>query len=82
MTHRLLIIEYYTVHQRHFSCTILFSFVILFSVLDVFFLVSEVPVDNDTGEPSELTYCNTCNTRMQMQVLELIIPDQKTNLRC
>jgi len=37
--------------------------VILFSVLDAFFLVSEVPVDNDTGEPSELTNCNTCNTK-------------------
>jgi len=32
-------------------------------VLDAFFLVSEVPVDNDTGEPSELTNCNTCNTK-------------------
>ena len=49
MTHRVLI-DYYTAHERHFflhgSCTILFSFVILLSVLDAFFVVSKVQVDN------------------------------------
>ena len=47
MTHRLLI-DYYTAHERHFSCFLVpfFSFVILLSVLDAFFLVSEDPVDD------------------------------------
>ena len=46
MTHRLLI-DYYTAHERHFSCFLVpfFSFVILLSVLDAFFLVSEDPED-------------------------------------
>ena len=47
MTHRLLI-DYYTAHERHFSCFLVpfFSFVILLSVLDAVFLVSDVPVDD------------------------------------
>ena len=47
MTHRLLI-DYYAAHERHFSCFLVpfFSFVILLYVLDAFFLVSEVPVDD------------------------------------
>ena len=47
MTHRLLI-DYYTAHERHFSCFLVpyFSFVIFLSVLDAFFLVSEDPVDD------------------------------------
>ena len=51
MTHRLLIV-YYTAQERHFSCFLapFFSFVILFSVLDAFFLVSELPVD-DVKQP-------------------------------
>ena len=44
MTHRLLI-DYYIAHERHFFVTF-FSFVILLSVLDAFFLVSEDPVDD------------------------------------
>ena len=45
MTHRL-IIDSYTAHERHFSSFLLpfFSFVILLSVLDAFFFVSEVLV--------------------------------------
>ena len=48
VTHRLLI-DYYTAHERHFSCFLVpffFSFVILLSVLDAFFVVSEDPVDD------------------------------------
>ena len=48
MIHRLFI-DYYTAHERHFSCFLVpffFSFVILLSVLDAFFLVPEVPVDD------------------------------------
>ena len=45
-----LLIIYCTAHERHYqyvSFVILLSmFVILFSMLDAFFLVSEVPVDN------------------------------------
>ena len=46
MIHRL-VIDYYTAHERHFSCFLVpfFSFVILLSVLDAFFLVSEDPED-------------------------------------
>ena len=47
VTHRLLI-DYYTAHERHFSCFLVpyFSFLIFLSVLDAFFLVSEDPVDD------------------------------------
>ena len=47
MTHGLLI-DFYTAHGRHFSGFLVpsFSFVILLSVSDAFFLVSEVPVDD------------------------------------
>ena len=48
MTHRLLI-DYYTAQERQFPCFLVpffFSFVILLSVLDAFFLVSEDPVDD------------------------------------
>ena len=47
MTHRLLI-DYYTAHERHFSFfhVPFFPFVILLFVLNAFFLVSEVPVDD------------------------------------
>ena len=44
-----LLIDYNTAHERHFSCFLVpffFSFVILLSVLDAFFLVSEDPVDD------------------------------------
>ena len=46
MTHRGLLINHYTAHKRLFllSCTYFISFVILLSVLRIFFLVSEVPV--------------------------------------
>ena len=47
MTHRLLI-DYYTAQERQFPCFLVpffFSFVILLSVLDAFFLVSENPED-------------------------------------
>ena len=52
MTHRLLV-DYYTadtVHERHISCFLVpfFSFVILLSVLDVFFFLTGVPVDEIT----------------------------------
>ena len=51
MTHRLLI-DYYAADERHFSCFLVpfFSFVILLYVLDAFFLVSELPVD-DVKQP-------------------------------
>ena len=48
MTHWLLN-DYYTAQERHFSCFLVpffFSFVILLSVLEAFFLVSEDPVDD------------------------------------
>ena len=47
MIHRL-VIDYYTAHERHFSCFLVpfFSFVILLSVLDAFSLASEDPVDD------------------------------------
>ena len=47
MTHRLLI-DYYIAYERHFSSFLVpfFSFVILLSVLDAYFLVSEDPVDD------------------------------------
>ena len=48
MTHRLLI-GCYTAHENNFSCFLVpffFSFVILWSVLDAFFLVSKVLVDD------------------------------------
>ena len=47
MAYRLLI-DYNTAHERHFSCFLVpffFSFVILLSVLDAFFLASEGPED-------------------------------------
>ena len=52
MTYQLLI-DYYTAHERHFSCFLVpffFPFVILLSVLDAYFLVSELPVD-DVEQP-------------------------------
>ena len=48
MTHPLLI-DHYTAHKRTLfllSCTIFFSFVIPLSVLDAFFVVSVVPVND------------------------------------
>ena len=47
MTDRLLI-DYFTAHERHFSCFLVpfFSFVILLSVSDACFLVTENPVDD------------------------------------
>ena len=50
MTHRLLI-DYYTAHKRHISCFLVpffFSLVIFLSVLDVFFFITGVPVDEIT----------------------------------
>ena len=44
ITHRLLCCAQRTLFLL--SCTIFFSFVILLSVLDTFFLVSEVPIDD------------------------------------
>ena len=58
MTHRLLM-DYYIVHERHFSCflaPLFFSFVILLSVLDKFFLVSEVRVDDVKMQSSNHKY--------------------------
>ena len=51
--------DYYTAHERDFSCFLVsffFSFVILLSVLDVFFLVSEVPVDDDDMQSANHKY--------------------------
>ena len=49
MDHRLLV-DYYTAHERHISCffVLFFLFVILLSVLDVFFFITGVPVDEIT----------------------------------
>ena len=59
MTHRL-VIDYYTEHERHFSCLLvpfLFSFVIILSVLDAFFLVlSEDPVDDVETQSANYKY--------------------------
>ena len=59
MTHRLLI-DYYTEHGRHFSCFLVpffFSFVIILSVLDAFFLVlSGDPVDDVETQSANYKY--------------------------
>ena len=64
MTHRLFI-DYYTAHERHFSCFLVpffFSFVILLSVLDAFFLVSEDAV-NDV-ETRKVLITNTDDSQL------------------
>ena len=57
MTHRLLI-DYYTAHERHISCFAMpfFSFMIRLSVLDVFFFITGVPVDEITPSQKANTF--------------------------
>ena len=43
MTHRLLV-DYYTANERHIYCFLVPSFVILVSVLDVFFFITGFPL--------------------------------------
>ena len=57
MTHRVLI-DSYTARERHFSCfrVPFFPFVIVLSVLNAFFLVSEGPVDDVETQGANLKY--------------------------
>ena len=56
MTHRLLI-DYYTAHDTFLAFLYhFFSFVILLSVLDAFFLVSEDPVDDVETQSADHKY--------------------------
>ena len=58
-----LLIDCYTARKKLFllSCTICFSFVIVLSVLDAFFLVYEVPVDDLETQSANHQLCNLQN---------------------
>ena len=60
MTHQLLN-DYYTACERHISCFLvpLFSFVILLTVLDIFFFITGVPADKITPLLKEVTFHKT-----------------------
>ena len=67
ITHRLLI-DYYTAHDQDTFLALFISFIILLSVLDASFLVSEVPVDDVETQSANHKYnwmilnCAICKT--------------------